>query len=141
MQRPLTVGGLIGAAAGLPAISQASDGPFPVFGFLHSELARARDAELIFRISRNLGCRGLIEGDSFRIEYRWANGQFSRLPEFAADLVQRKVSVITTLADTSAALAAKSATSTIPIVFATGGDPVKMGIDAGSLQPAGRHTS
>ncbi len=139
MQRREFVGGLIGAAAGLPAIAQAQQKTVPVIGFLHSGSPEP-NAERIAGFLKGLRDAGLIEGDSFRIEYRWANGQFSRLPEFAADLVQRKVSVITTLADTSAALAAKSATSTIPIVFATGGDPVKMGIVQSLSRPGGNVT-
>jgi putative ABC transport system substrate-binding protein len=139
MRRREFVGGLIGATTGWPAVARAQQKSVPVIGFLHSSTAEP-NAERIAGFLKGLRDAGLSEGSDFRIEYRWANGQISRLPEFAADLIQRKVSVITTLADTSAALAAKSATSTIPIVFATGGDPVKMGIVQSLSRPGGNVT-
>jgi putative ABC transport system substrate-binding protein len=139
MRRRDFVGGLIGAATGWPAVARAQQKSVPVIGFLHSATAEP-NAERVAGFLKGLRDAGLNDGDNIRIEYRWANGQFSRLPELAADLVQSKVSVITTLADTNAALTAKAATSTIPIVFATGGDPVKMGIVPSLSRPGGNVT-
>jgi putative ABC transport system substrate-binding protein len=139
MSRREFVGGLAGVAVCSPFAARAQQKSVPVIGFLHSG-APEPNAERVAGFFRGLKSAGLAEGQDFRIEYRWANGQFSRLPELAADLVRQNVSIITTLADTSAALVAKSLTSSIPIVFATGGDPVKMGIVASLSRPGGNIT-
>lgn len=137
MRRREFVGGVLGAAAF--AVTARAQKAVPVIGFLHSGTPGPNAARLEgFR--RGLREAGLVEGDNLWIEYRWAEGQFSRLPELAADLVQRKVDIITTLADTSAAIVAKAATSTIPIVFASGGDPVAMGIVSSLSHPGGNVT-
>src|SRR6185312_15567968 len=139
MRRRDFVGGLIGAATGWPVVARAQQKSVPVIGFLHSATAEP-NAERVAGFLKGLRDAGLNDGDNVRIEYRWANGQFSRLPELAADLIQSKVSVIVTLADTNAALTAKAATGTVPIVFATGGDPVKMGIVSSLSRPGANVT-
>jgi putative ABC transport system substrate-binding protein len=111
----------------------------PVIGLLHSAspgpFARALDA---FR--QGLNETGYIEGRNVTVEYRWAEGQYERLPGLAADLVRRKVSVIVAIATNAPARAAKAATASIPIVFVTGGDPVSGGIVASFNRPAGNIT-
>jgi putative tryptophan/tyrosine transport system substrate-binding protein len=87
-----------------------------------------------------LGEAGYVEGKDVAIEYRWANGQYDRLPALAADLVARKVTVIVSTGGDPPALAAKAATTTIPIVFATGSDPVAVGLVAGLSRPGGNLT-
>jgi putative ABC transport system substrate-binding protein len=111
----------------------------PVVGFLHSG-SPGPNADRIAGFRKGLGAAGLVEGQNVAIEFRWAAGQSARLPEMAADLVGRDVSVIVTPSDTSAALAAKAATSTIPVVFAVGGDPVHIGLVASLNRPGGNLT-
>src|SRR6516162_9654232 len=113
---------LAGAAAAVPLSLRAQQKAMPVIGYL-SSVPAGPASPYVASVRQGLSDTGYIEGQNLTIEYRWAEGRYDRLPALAADLVGRKVDVIST-SDLIAALAAKSATSTIPIVFETGGDPV-----------------
>ena len=119
---------LLGGAASWPIAVQAEQPSLslPVIGYLASR--SAADSKLfVAAFRKGLGEAGFVEGQNITIEYRWADGQYDRLPKLAAELVQRRVALLVTTGGEPSALAAKAATSTIPIVFTTGGDPVKIG--------------
>src|SRR6516164_1416768 len=111
----------------------------PVIGFLNSGSPDAYPDRVI-AFHQGLQQLGYIEGENVVVDYRWALGEYDRLPGFAAELVERRVSVLVATGGEPAALAAKAATSTIPIVFAIGGDPIKLGLVATYNRPGGNAT-
>ena len=128
-----------GAAAAWPVAARAQQRRLPVVGYLHAVSPEGQEAN-VASLRKGLGEHGLVEGRNFAIDYRFANNDYNRLPELAADLVHRDVAVILALGGAVTARAAKAATTKIPIVFVQGQDPIAMGLVASLSRPGGNVT-
>jgi putative tryptophan/tyrosine transport system substrate-binding protein len=130
---------LLGGTVAWPLAARAQQPTLPVIGFL-SARSPADTAHLVAALRKGLSESGFIEGQNVTIESRWAIGQYDRLSAMAQEFVRRPVAVLVATGGEPAALAAKAATSTIPIVFTIGGDPVSQGLAATFSHPGGNST-
>jgi putative ABC transport system substrate-binding protein len=139
MRRRDFIKGITGSAVAWPLAGRAQQRAFPVVGLLSSR-SPAVDTPLIAVIRQSLNETGFVEGQNVALAYRWADGQYDRLAGLATDLVRQQVAVIVTMGGDITALAAKTATATIPIVFAGGADPLRIGLVNSLQRPGGNIT-
>jgi putative tryptophan/tyrosine transport system substrate-binding protein len=137
MRRRDFVKGVAGSATAWPFVARAQQQSMPIIGLLSGTHFNENDVE---GVKNGLRDAGYSEGDNIHIEYRSAEGQYDHLPELALDLAHRGVAVVVAFGGTSSASAAKAATATIPIVFANGADPIKLGLVTNLNRPEGNVT-
>lgn len=138
MRRREFFGAMVGAV-GLPRMMRAQPAAMPVIGFLHAG-SPEENVKRLAAFRKGLADAGFVEGQNVAVEYRWASGKNDELLAMAADLIRRKVAVIATPGSTAASVVARAATSTIPIVFSSGTDPVALGLVASLSRPGGNAT-
>jgi putative tryptophan/tyrosine transport system substrate-binding protein len=138
MNRREFIAGL--GAVAWPVVARAQQTAMPVVGFIQAGSRDAAPPSFLSAFRAGLGEIGFVEGQNVTVEYHWIEGYYNHLPALMADLVGRKIAVIATVASTPVTLAAKAATSSIPIVFGVGDDPVRMGLVASINRPGGNAT-
>src|SRR2546428_1962350 len=139
IDRRTFIGRVASGLLAVPLVARAQQPVMPVIGFLGSA-SPAQWNPFVAAFRKGLRETGYLEGKNVAIEFRWAEGQYDRLPALAADLVRRQVAVLVSTGGTMTTLAAKAATMKIPIVFTIGGDPVQLGIVTSLNRPGGNIT-